>query len=937
MFIGDLLPYVSIFRPNIREDNCAASPTSITKMNATARAPRSISGALPKSSPNVRRSIGTPDDLEHSNCTSKLHAVTGDNNRKRSTSARSSSSPVTQWVGQRSQKIRVGRRTNFNPLGSSHEEAPASDTIGNVGGADNVLGFPRRMSSNAPQVKLKVDHMLTAGLSESEESGAVDNKSKDKSKRSGEVDEKAGPTAQKVATLGLSSRKNKVATDEDVGDGVRRQGRTGRGFGPTRSSMSPTMEKVDNAATVKQLRSVRLGSDKIESKAGRPPTKKLPERKAYTRPRHAINGAPEFAGESDNDHEELMAAANAALNTSNACSSSFWRQTEPVFGFVSAEDMVFLKEQGDLGYSSLPSTPSLASKDEGGTVLNGILVNECERDMELLSETKHVPPLAELLMPGIEVQSGTPLSLRVIAAAIQVDDIEELYCFSPADEHFMNDAHAVRLDLDARSKSQSLNQKPFDNFPIVGRATSNGYRVTASRSYLDELELDEMESDHGMLDQSTETASTFAHALNGLRPKQSVISSMVCTEFQYEQMCLDDRILLELQSIGIFPENLGEDDEISEDIMGLEEKLHRQVTEKKNILLKLEKAATGAREVQEREIERIALDKLVRMAYDKYMAFRGASGGKSTANRITKHAVLAFVKRVLARCQKFEDIGKSCFSEPTFKDLFHSLSSHNTDTEHTDNNVEATLDSDNSSMIPRHEQKTDTHDKDSDAFRSLNHLTEQAFIKEETWSNRVKRRELLLDDVGNATGTSLRTPPGIASSLVTGGTKGKRSERDREGKGHNREVLSRNSTPKGRPASCNIKGERKSKAKPKQKTTQLSASVTGLLGKASELPKGALSSVSKSSDVVIDGNNKERAESGSLSVNDTSNDPEAIDLSHLQLPGIDLLGVPDDMDGQGQDIASWLNIDDEGFQETDFMGLHIPMDDLSDLNMNFQT
>lgn len=221
-----------------------------------------------------------------------------------------------------------------------------------------------------------------------------------------------------------------------------------------------------------------------------------------------------------------------------------WRQT------------CLLLLQGDLGYSSLPSTPSLASKDEGGTVLNGILVNECERDMELLSETKHVPPLAELLMPGIEVQSGTPLSLRVIAAAIQVDDIEELYCFSPADEHFMNDAHAVRLDLDARSKSQSLNQKPFDNFPIVGRATSNGYRVTASRSYLDELELDEMESDHGMLDQSTETASTFAHALNGLRPKQSVISSMVCTEFQYEQMCLDDRILLELQSIGIFPENL---------------------------------------------------------------------------------------------------------------------------------------------------------------------------------------------------------------------------------------------------------------------------------------------------------------------------------------------------------------------------------------------
>lgn len=218
--------------------------------------------------------------------------------------------------------------------------------------------------------------------------------------------------------------------------------------------------------------------------------------------------------------------------------------------------MYLLILQGDLGYSSLPSTPSLVSRDEGGTVPNGILVNECERDMEHLCETKHVQSLAEQLMPGIEVQSGIPLCLRILAAAIQVDEFEELYCFSPVDEHFRNDAHVVRLDLDSRLKSQSMNRKPFENFPVVGRATSNGYRVTAGRSYSDELELDELEPDHVIANPSTETASTFAHGLNGLRPKQSVISGLVCTEFQYEQMSFDERILLELQSIGIFPENL---------------------------------------------------------------------------------------------------------------------------------------------------------------------------------------------------------------------------------------------------------------------------------------------------------------------------------------------------------------------------------------------
>uniref|UniRef100_A0A2P2LBS1 Uncharacterized protein MANES_03G036800 n=1 Tax=Rhizophora mucronata TaxID=61149 RepID=A0A2P2LBS1_RHIMU len=59
---------------------------------------------------------------------------------------------------------------------------------------------------------------------------------------------------------------------------------------------------------------------------------------------------------------------------------------------------------------------------------------------------------------------------------------------------------------------------------------------------------------------------------------------------------------------------------------------------------------------------------------------------------------------------------------------------------------------------------------------------------------------------------------------------------------------------------------------------------------------------------------------------DVLDDHEAIDFPDL--PGIDGL------DGQGQDLASWLNIDDDGLPDhDDFMGLEIPMDDLSDLNM----
>ena len=192
----------------------------------------------------------------------------------------------------------------------------------------------------------------------------------------------------------------------------------------------------------------------------------------------------------------------------------------------------------------------------------------------------------------------------------------------------------------------------------------------------------------------------------------------------------------------------------------------------------------------------------------------------------------------------------------------------------------------------------------SDLLPATKRLSDQTTVKDESWSNRVKRRELLLEDVvGGTIGTS-SAQAGIGSPLSSS-TKGRRSERDREGKGHGRGVLSRNGTNKiGRPVS-NVKGERKSKTKPKQKTTQLSVSVNGLLGKMSEQPKS--SSVSKSSEKTANNNAKEKDEF-SLDV-----------LDDLQLPG--------------QDLGSWLNIDDDALQDHDFMGLEIPMDDLSDLNM----
>lgn len=46
-----------------------------------------------------------------------------------------------------------------------------------------------------------------------------------------------------------------------------------------------------------------------------------------------------------------------------------------------------------------------------------------------------------------------------------------------------------------------------------------------------------------------------------------------------------------------------------------------------------------------------------------------SASGKSSANKISKQAAFAFVKRTLGRCRQFEETGKSCFSESPFKNI----------------------------------------------------------------------------------------------------------------------------------------------------------------------------------------------------------------------------------------------------------------------------
>uniref|UniRef100_A0A7N0TUH8 Uncharacterized protein n=1 Tax=Kalanchoe fedtschenkoi TaxID=63787 RepID=A0A7N0TUH8_KALFE len=918
--------FKAVNKPGSRDDFSSASPTSSSKLNPSARAPRSFSVSAPKSAPMINR-VATFNDWELTNCSNKLHVPSGTNG-KHNFSTRSSSPPAHR-AGQRSQKnSRPTRKASFLSVSPGNDDVSPLEFMSDVAGTENGSGFTKRAFGDSPkQMRLKGDHFSSTYLSESEDSANGEIKFIDK--KSEKQNEKPGNHAQKLSTLVPSVRKNKLANEEESGDVIRGQGRMVRGVTSSRSLIPMNIDKLANVGTAKQLRTVKLGLDKSESKAGRPPSRKLSDRKAYTRQKHSgVNSATDFLVGLDDCNEELVAAASAVINPCYALSSAFWKEVETYFRLISDNDIAFLKQQENQG--SFLLSPNAVELDYV-TIPNGCNKNQ---SVGFTNDIKYAELGTDPSALPMRLKSDITLYQRLLAALIPEEERENLVSDS---EDLIYD---TGLELDEGFGSNTLNQHRLESFQLDSCTKMDGHSKTSSRRPPDS-------PGHYMAlspvpPTSAGTFSSYGHLENGILGSKEMTDFLERSEPERDNMPLDRKILLEIEGARLLPEGLLditplEDDEIVADINCLSDKYYRQVVKKENLIRDLLKLSTKAKETQEKDFESRALDQLVGMSYGKYVAARSLKS--STTSKVVKQAALAFAKRTIERCHIYEDTGTSCFSDPSFLNKFLSVSSFN-EAQSADTATEsdsarlydiisngalevrasASIGSQQSpSLTSWSAQNLDIVDiYSSDLTRSGNHPSELTANKNDAWLNsREKKRELLLDEVGRS---------GIGNTLSSS-TKGKRSERDREGKGHGRDVISRHGTAKtGRPLMSNAKGERKPKSKPKQRTAQLSASVNDLIGKLPEQPKICMSKsgAATSNDLM---NEKDNFAFHEL------DETDPIDLSGLQLPGMDVLGVSDDLDGQGQDIESWLNIEDDGLQDLDLMGLEIPMDDLSELNM----
>uniref|UniRef100_A0A2P2MTC1 Uncharacterized protein LOC105640155 isoform X4 n=2 Tax=Rhizophora mucronata TaxID=61149 RepID=A0A2P2MTC1_RHIMU len=306
-------------KPNVHEDALASSPNTVVKAKVS-RAPRTSSIMLLDSSLKAHSSASV-QGLEQPANLNKVSVPGVAESQKRQMSAGSSSHAMAQWVGQRPHKNARTRRANIVAPVSSHDEGQISSqgfSASDISVRTSVGTSRSAIASTqddiaASKVKREVESITsTFGLSESEESGAGENKMKDKVTDNGEV---TLTTSQKPGAFLLPGRKNKLTTNEN-GDGVRRQGRSGRDSSSSRPGFPQVREKLENLPTTKPMPSVKPASERNKSKTGRPPSKKLKDQRALSRVGPMLNGSSlDLTAESD-DREELFVAAKSARNAS---------------------------------------------------------------------------------------------------------------------------------------------------------------------------------------------------------------------------------------------------------------------------------------------------------------------------------------------------------------------------------------------------------------------------------------------------------------------------------------------------------------------------------------------------------------------------------------------------------------------------------------------
>lgn len=164
-----------------------------------------------------------------------------------------------------------------------------------------------------------------------------------------------------------------------------------------------------------------------------------------------------------------------------------------------------------------------------------------------MTETKY----SELL-PGTGVSSDFPFCQILLSALISEDEIEEPSGSENEGSEFNSFSYASD-EFDGDIEHESFSQQSLHSFEHAGLAGFGEYSIAANGRSDNEQEHELLDKDSfsrpGMLIPSGADLS-----LNDFLPNQAVKPLLSCSEIQYNKLSINERALLELQSIRLLPE-----------------------------------------------------------------------------------------------------------------------------------------------------------------------------------------------------------------------------------------------------------------------------------------------------------------------------------------------------------------------------------------------
>lgn len=152
---------------------------------------------------------------------------------------------------------------------------------------------------------------------------------------------------------------------------------------------------------------------------------------------------------------------------------------------------------------------------------------------------------------GTGVSSDIPVCQILLSALISEDEIEEP-SGSENEGSVFNSFSYASDEFDGDIEHESFSQQSLHSFEHAGLAGFGEFSIAAGGRSDNELE-------HDLLDDSFSRPGMWIpsgadRSLNDFLPNQAVKPVLSCSEIQYNKMSINERALLELQSIRLLPE-----------------------------------------------------------------------------------------------------------------------------------------------------------------------------------------------------------------------------------------------------------------------------------------------------------------------------------------------------------------------------------------------